>query len=55
MNWWQRFLCNVLGWHTVDRSQKCGFNMLGINATANCARCGKRVLQDSQGNWFEAG
>lgn len=48
MTWWQRFLCNVMGWH--KRPILMGFDGCSLNGT--CPRCGRRVLQDSQGNWF---
>lgn len=48
MTRWQRFLCNVMGWH--KRPQLIGFD--GCSLGGACPRCGRRVLQDSQGNWF---
>jgi len=52
MNLWQRFLCNVMGWHSPDHSERAGFNLLGINLHATCKRCKRQIMQDSQGNWF---
>lgn len=43
-----RWFCRVLGWHLSPN--KIGFD--GCSATGTCPRCGKDVLQDSQGNWF---
>ena len=44
------FRCRVLDWHRPSNKQ--GFD--GASFTARCVRCGKRILQDSQGNWFAA-
>lgn len=38
----------VFGWHYVNGN--IGFN--GCSLTGTCSGCGKKVLQDSQGNWF---
>lgn len=38
----------VFGWHYV--TTKIGFD--GASLTGVCDKCGKPVLQDSQGNWF---
>lgn len=43
-----RWACDVFGWHYVDDIEGCD----GISLTSHCSRCGKAVLQDSQGNWF---
>ena len=51
MNRWQRFLCNVMGWH------KPGAAVVwigGDNRRAICRRCG-RVILWSTGGWFAAG
>lgn len=40
--------CRVMGWHLAPKEQ--GFDGCSYNGT--CPRCGKKVLQDSQGNWF---
>jgi len=40
--------CRVMGWHLAPKKQ--GFD--GCSYNGNCPRCGKKVLQDSQGNWF---
>lgn len=46
----RKFLCNVLGWHKADMIAE-GFD--GVNCKEHCKYCGKRVMLDSQGNWFE--
>ena len=46
----QRILCSWLGWHN-DKGGVQTFD--GASFGARCGRCGVRVLQDSQGNWFE--
>jgi len=40
--------CKYLRWHISPHLQ--GFD--GCSFTGVCPRCGKAVLQDSQGNWF---
>jgi len=44
----RRFLHDILGWHSPDL--KIGFD--GCSFTSTCKHCGKKILQDSQGNWF---
>jgi hypothetical protein len=50
--WFNKFFpvwaCKKLGWHRAPVKQ--GFD--GASFTGTCPRCGKSVLQDSQGNWF---
>ena len=46
--WLSRWFCDHMGWHLAPKSQ--GFD--GCSSTGRCPRCGKGVLQDSQGNWF---
>lgn len=41
------FRCDILDWHSP---KEIGFN--GVNFCSYCKRCGRRILQDSQGNWF---
>jgi hypothetical protein len=50
-NWLPKWFCEKMGWHIAPTIQ--GFD--GCSFNGNCPRCGKRVLQDSQGNWFNAG
>jgi hypothetical protein len=45
-----KWFCNVMGWHKAPETK--GFD--GCSFNGRCPRCGKRVLMDSQGNWFEA-
>lgn len=42
------WFCNVFGWHNAPA--RVGFDGVSLNGT--CPRCGRHVLQDSQGNWF---
>ena len=48
MTRWGRFACNTMGWHIPPRNRWTA----GINTKGLCERCGKEVMQDSQGNWF---
>lgn len=43
-----RFFCDYFGWHKEPKDTT--FN--GFNSSGKCPRCGKEVMQDSQGNWF---
>lgn len=43
-----KWFCTFWGWHKAPTAQ--GFD--GCSFTGKCPRCGKDVLQDSQGNWF---
>lgn len=43
------FFDRILGWHKpVDKVEQCGPSNI-----STCKYCGKRIMQDSQGNWFE--
>ena len=50
-----RWFCDKLGWHCAPEeharsgidNRNCMIHRRGI-----CPRCGKKVMQDSQGNWF---
>lgn len=39
----------VLGWHKPSKEYKTD----GISIQSTCKYCGKKIEQDSQGNWFE--
>ena len=44
-----RWFCDNFGhWHLAPKSQTFD----GCSAIGNCPRCGRRVMQDGQGNWF---
>ena len=43
-----KWFCDKLGWHLAPKEQ--GFD--GCSFTGTCPRCGKKVMQDGQGNWF---
>ncbi len=43
------YCCNFLGWHN-GKGAPMSFD--GCSIHAKCTKCGKEVLQDSQGNWF---
>jgi len=42
------WFCNTFGWHKAPT----GIGFDGCSRNGDCRRCGKHVLQDSQGNWF---
>lgn len=43
-----KFFCKFPGWHKAPLKQ--GFD--GASFHGKCPRCGKKVLQDSNGDWF---
>jgi len=43
-----KWACDKMGWHFVDRATSFD----GCSLHSKCARCGKDVMQDGQGNWF---
>lgn len=48
MRIFRKFICNILGWHKpIEKASFDGCSMCSI-----CKYCGKRIMQDSQGNWF---
>lgn len=48
----RHFTHDVLGWHDGNGGVR-GFD--GVSMTGQCSVCGRRVLMDSQGNWFTFG
>lgn len=47
-----KWFCNFWGWHKEPKN----ISNIGRNGfvcfKGKCPRCGKEVMQDSQGNWF---
>ena len=43
-------LCKIMGWHNGDSKSNMSFD--GCSVHSQCSRCGKEVMQDSQGGWF---
>ncbi len=43
-----KYGCTVFGWHNGRGSRK---SFDGCSVHSICSKCGKEVLQDSQGNW----
>ena len=39
---------DILGWHKPNDN----YERRGINIISTCKICGKKIMQDSQGNWF---
>lgn len=48
--WFKEYYHNILHWHEPDESPKWSD---GCSIHCKCKYCGKEILQDSQGNWFE--
>ncbi len=49
-----KWTCHIFGWHN-GRGSEPGYHpndILKINLKSRCSKCGKEVIQDSQGNWF---
>ena len=44
------FFHDILRWHTPDPNLELDFD--GCSMSATCRHCKKRIMQDSQGNWF---
>jgi hypothetical protein len=46
--------CTIFGWHDGNGSNKHFHekDVLCVNLKSTCSKCGKEVMQDSQGNWF---
>jgi len=42
--------CSVMGWHNGKGKATQSFD--GCSVHAQCSKCNKDVMQDSQGNWF---
>lgn len=47
-----KLFCKWLGWHTAIDIYIVESLMDFKYFKATCARCGKSLLKDSQGNWF---
>ena len=42
------WFCHKMDWHLKPKKQ----NFDGCSFNGKCPRCSKKVMQDSQGNWF---
>lgn len=49
-----KWTCKWFGWHNGIGSTPTfeEEDVLDVNLTSTCSKCGKSVIQDSQGNWF---
>jgi len=49
-----KWTCRVFGWHNGNGTAPDYHpnDVLRVNLTSTCSKCGKEVMQDSQGNWF---
>jgi len=45
---WHHIRCHTLGWHSPG--DPLSFD--GCSYVSICRYCNKKILQDSQGNWF---
>lgn len=45
----RKFFCDVMDWHEPNL-----LNLEGdvVNLHTTCWGCGRKILQDSEGNWF---
>jgi len=46
----KHIMCDFLGWH--NGKGKVGHFYDGASIHSSCSKCGKKVMQDSQGGWF---
>lgn len=44
------YSCKIMGWHNGKGEGVTTFDGCSIKST--CSKCGAKVMQDSQGNWF---
>ena len=51
LGWFKFFYHDLLKWHKPNRDAKQWYD--GCSVHASCKYCGKEIMQDSQGNWFE--
>lgn len=51
LGWFKCFYHDVLLWHRPAKGEKQTFDGCSIHSI--CKFCGKAIIQDSQGNWFE--
>jgi hypothetical protein len=42
---------DIMGWHQPKDDAEITFD--GCSSHCTCKHCGKEIMQDSQGNWFE--
>ena len=49
--WFKFFFHDILLWHKPAKKTDKYFD--GCNVHSVCKYCGKEIMQDSQGNWFE--
>jgi len=47
-NWIRNFMCHTMDWH--NPSGNSSFD--GCSFVSHCKYCGRKILMDSQGNWF---
>lgn len=48
--WFKKIFHDTLLWHTPKETGIESFD--GVNYYSTCKYCGKKIIQDSQGNWF---
>ena len=48
--WFKKIFHDTLLWHIPKETDIESFD--GVNYYSTCKYCGKKIIQDSQGNWF---
>lgn len=48
--WFKKIFHDTLLWHMPKETGIESFD--GVNYYSTCKYCGKKIIQDSQGNWF---
>lgn len=50
--WFKFFYHNILHWHMPSKTAKYWID--GCSVHSFCKHCNKEIMEDGQGNWFEA-
>ena len=49
--WFKFIYHDIFAWHKPEKHTEVWFDGLSLHST--CKYCGKEIMEDSQGNWFE--
>lgn len=56
MRLFSNFKCEKLDWHKPEKIRYYAEgDIYHVNTLSRCKYCGRRICQDSQGNWFTFG